>query len=151
MTLIERLEAAETGTRKLDEAIGKLMGYREGINIGLSPHYTTSIDAALTLVPEGWRSGHEDSGKFDTVVLVEAWCWPYDSSFNPDWMNGEQGYRSAEESVDGFAKTAALALCVAALKAREQTDEQPNWRRKCTGRTIRRFRRVRFEGAGDCY
>lgn len=136
--LIKRLEAAETGSRELDVEI--FCGYvRPDFNSEeFSPdgeidkircsmagvlNYTTSIDAALTLVPEGWRSGHEDSGKFDTVVFVEAWCWPYDSSFNPDWMNGEQGYRSAEESVDGFAKTAALALCVAALKAREQNDE----------------------------
>lgn len=81
--------------------------------------YTASIDAAMTLVPEGWRAGFEQAGAYDRSDLAQAWLWPFESSFDPDWQCGEQGYRDAEDGQRGYAKPPALALCIAALKAKE--------------------------------
>ena len=71
-TLIARLEQAECGSGELSWAIAEALGWTkywsmvtvylppgevEGSYEGRTepPHYTTSIDAALTLVPAGWR------------------------------------------------------------------------------------------------
>lgn len=81
------------------------------------PAVTESIDAAMTLVPLGWCCGFENGGKFDRNPNSEAWCWPYNSDFEPDWQNGDEGYRSAPDAHRGVG-TPAIALCIAALKAR---------------------------------
>lgn len=67
-------------------------------DLGQIPHYTSSVDSALTLVPEGWwvhraeeRTGH--------------WEWTLTDS---------------EEHALGDAATPALALCIAALRARTE-------------------------------
>lgn len=58
--LIKRLEEATEGSRELDVEVAKSIKFFDGtrasytLNVNLIPHYTTSIDAALTLVPEGW-------------------------------------------------------------------------------------------------
>jgi len=80
-------------------------------------NYTASLDAAMSLVPEGWRFGLEQPGMFDGKQIEEAWCWPFESGFDPDWQNGQQGYRDAPEATHGFAATPALALTAAALRA----------------------------------
>lgn len=108
--LIARLEAATEGSRELDGAIYETV---TGVRITgprdkewlVVPFYTTSLDAALTLVPEGL-------------------CWglnthPEDEIFNP---GGAQAFVS-DMLEDGIyahadAATPALALCIAALKAR---------------------------------
>ncbi len=110
--LIARLEAAEGPDRGLDAEIARLKGYEvhdklwvrvtsyDGHEKGaLSPlpHYTASIDAALTLVPEGWGWSF---GQTPTDEGVE-----YHAQVN--W----------EPIVAGG--TPAIALCIAALKARE--------------------------------
>ena len=52
--LIKRLEAATEGSRELDKEIAEAFGWvHECMNSDTHPHLTTSIDAALTLVPEG--------------------------------------------------------------------------------------------------
>lgn len=63
------------------------------------PAYTASIDAALTLVPSGhwWRVEHDDDGE----TKATAWCGPI----------GEDRDRCD-------SATPALALCIAALRAR---------------------------------
>lgn len=60
------------------------------------PEYTASLDAAMTLVPEGfdWAVFRTNGG-----LTVHAWC----------------GYRD-----DVFAATPALALCAAAIRARSE-------------------------------
>ncbi len=65
--------------------------------------YTASIDAALTLVPADtfWRVGHNGEGADP-------------SDFRADVMMG--GLYST-----GIASTPALALCIAALRARQAT------------------------------
>lgn len=85
-SLIERLEKATGPDRGLDLDIKFAMaglrsigGYRavkistgERVEVDyLSPDYTGSIDAALTLVPEGspWTvADHDDNGKFFAMV-----------------------------------------------------------------------------------
>ena len=121
--LIARLEAATEGSRELDAEIGAhpatpSCGVRKGaakervveaadthdpplVNL---PHYTTSIDAALTLVPEGmeWAlSNHGQTG-------AEQLCWA--GVFGSPFIGSE---------CDSHAATPVLALCIAALRARE--------------------------------
>lgn len=62
------------------------------------PPYTASIDAALTLVPEGWRKSIIDADNGNAIV--ELW---------QDEGDGEVGAQAA---------TAALALVAASLRAR---------------------------------
>lgn len=71
-----------------------------------APHYTASLDAALTLVPAGldWFVKHYASagGKFGAVVT------------SPEIAARSWGDYSHDNS-----PTPALALCIAALRARE--------------------------------
>lgn len=102
MTLIARLESATQGSRELDAMIyGTINPKRsfrsfrfEGV-----PHYTTSVDAALTLVPEGmrWTCG------FSNHVPHNAQVWT------------STGFYEGE-----CDSNRAIALCIAALKAREE-------------------------------
>lgn len=126
MSLIERLEKA-TEDRELDAAVYEacvgevwndfLSGPWAADGKSRVPFYTSSIDAALSLVPEGWRYGIEQAGRFDSNDLTEAWCWPHEDGFEPDWMNGDEGYRSCPNSARAAHKETAIALCIAALKA----------------------------------
>jgi len=102
--LIAKLEAATEGSRELDDAINRATGDKH-----LSydpPHYTTSIDAALTLVPKEFRwwslSNKDNEDEFFIITLRE----PY--------AGGR--YRHCA----GAHLTVALALCIVALKARDE-------------------------------
>ena len=95
--LVAELEKATEGSREFDAAIYiKLQA-----PLGLIPHYTTSLDAALTLVPEGmaWTIL---SGALHAACVGDA------STGNPVTK----------------AATPALALCIAALKARAAANDQ---------------------------
>lgn len=125
--LIERIEAATPESAEREElgvAINEALDIASYITDDGDP--TQSIDAALTLVPEGWRFGIEQAGSYDGSPKDEAWCWPYESNFDPDWQSGQQGYRDAPDGTQGFAATPALALCAAALKARAYLKETNN-------------------------
>lgn len=120
MTLISRLEAAESGSRELDIEITIFVFpkvvrrhanfYINDLRIEIQP-YTTSLDAALTLVPEGWfvwgLSDHRTSVHY-FGDKHEHVCW-----------------RASLQTIEGgrltvaSAKTLHLALCIAALKAKE--------------------------------
>ena len=127
--LIAALEKAEYSSEKLDKQIGEFMGWRYErrdvtghwrwvrINTnpvearGALPEYTSSIDAALTLVPEGWsRSIGEMMG------LPEKIRWmAHIRDHRPESVD------SAGRSIkwkEGEAPTPAIAICIAALKAR---------------------------------
>ena len=109
--LIARLEAAEGPSRELDAEIAQIHGWEEGHVANercwydpdgrmraAPPAYTSSIDAALTLVPEGrlWTLGQ--------------------------YVN-RSGFMAALDNQRGTkAATAPLALCIASLKARTQGD-----------------------------
>jgi hypothetical protein len=115
--LIERVEAADGPDRDIELAIVKfayakrwvgLCGYEGRINYGpllwadrYGAHFTSSLDAALTLVPEGWQRSIWIGDSDDQRTALVELC-PYD----------------ADTEVKVRAATPALALCAAALKAR---------------------------------
>jgi len=140
--LIERMEAAKEGSRELDALIAVTIGedlpasmgeakphlracrpndncapghywlvQRSGMSLRSAKHYTTSIDAALTLVPEK--------------------CYPTMLTWNS--MGGEAGFCRMivrgpfrkdgwHEDRKGEGRSPALAVCIAALKARLTDD-----------------------------
>ena len=126
MKLSDQVEAATGPDRELDRAIidaistdynfgtrssgltyGKAWDqcpYEEwtvdGGVVGHAPDYTASIDAAMTLVPEGWQmiDGQDvPERSFRRLTLNKGGFSPY---------------------FQGLAATPALALCAAALRAR---------------------------------
>ena len=107
--IISRCEATEQGNDSLDHAIALELGVcvRE---------YSQSVDAALTLVPEGchWRGGSFYSPDGDDWVER-----PQMYVFGPHGMS--IGCPSANT---GIGATPALALCVATLRARLQQEPQ---------------------------
>lgn len=127
--LIERCEGAVGPDRELDAAIALLVGYRRKgakSTIGISdgyvwaepgehfsygtrpPSYTASIDAALTLLPEGWRLyGLSDQTHFQSN---KGWHAGVDCYF------GKVLYPHNIQTAE--APTAPLAICIASLRAR---------------------------------
>lgn len=120
LALAERCETATGPDRELDGAIyiavlipaeragridqnGGFVGWwpKDGPYVGARevPAYTASLDAALTLVPEGWHWS-ADSRRFGYV----RGRGPQDGAPDPEgWARG--------------TATPALALCAAALRA----------------------------------
>lgn len=101
--LTGKLEQATGPDRGLDDLIWLEVDrvlQRKGQSV---PPYTSSVDAALTLIPEGWRI-------FD-VEQFEDRVWNVCLDRGPD-----------SRRTYGYARTFALALCIAALKAQE-TDQ----------------------------
>lgn len=102
MTLIERLEAASGPDRTLDGAIQRAMGQDWPIHFsgcGVANAFSTSIDAAMTLVPEGWHTFLATEDRHS-----HSWGWELRGGFG--------------QKAHGRAPTPALALCIASLKAR---------------------------------
>lgn len=121
--LIARLGAATEGNEELDEAIHDCVHAKALIGIGAAKtaegwrhpeygkiaiqYYSTSIDAALSLIPEEWTAWELRScqGRKSYVAtisrLVKLPPFP------------EETYET------GDAATPALALCVVALKAHQ--------------------------------
>lgn len=115
--LIARLEKATGPDHELDELIGEVvLGMtRCTINgcgvVHDADNYTVNIDAALTLVPEGFY--------WDVSFGVTT-----DSGHGPFWAECYSfdkcvGFWGPEPATFG-ALTPALALCIAALKARTE-------------------------------
>ena len=119
--LIERIEALEGPDREVDRLVGRAAGWRHvpsgkydwmkpsGMycTIGLPP-FTASLDAAMTLVPEGWSGLLGFRGTHDYIE--------------------ERGHAHiqtivGEKEAYAEASTPALALCAAALRARLQEDK----------------------------
>lgn len=106
--LIEKLEAATEGSRELDTDIWSAVRCPTLFND--RPPYTTSLDAALTLVAEGWgwAAAELDEGVPSAVTTNrKPQIKPGTLDSNPDKID----FRTK-------AATPALALCIAALKAR---------------------------------
>lgn len=124
--LISKLEAATGPSRELDAAIVLALYPEASIRLYIEgdteptvfhaaplvpnkhelPHYTASIDAALTLVPEGyfWSCGHNPDPDDDTPSDYGAMLCRY-------WHVSDRSDTSA------VGATPALALCIAACKA----------------------------------
>ena len=115
-TLAGRVEAATGPDRELDAAIANAVGAEHGQKSGWSngengdyfvidecaPRYTASIDAALTLVPDGWSvlSAWNPTGR----CKCDLSDGPMDGQ-NRTWIGSEP------------CPTPALALTAAALRA----------------------------------
>lgn len=127
--LVARLERAEAPGRSFDRDIFRLIGLtevqerhcemwckmdgrtdltRERYVETWAPDFTKSIDAALTLVPEGY-----------------AWCVFSNRHFvlskTDDYFGATVETMSVKNTVDR-KPTPAIALCIAALKARATKD-----------------------------
>ena len=92
---------------------------RSGKQLKSAPHYTTSLDAALTLVPEGWGWSVGDIHPPSEAVPNSGKPWA------EIWVRGPKRTPKLDgmwHSVEGRcginAATPALALCIAALRAR---------------------------------
>jgi hypothetical protein len=100
--LVTALQSAKEGSEYLDYAIQRLFGTTKPV-----PRYTRSIDAALSLLPEGWTI-HRLSQVMDCRGGFGGWI-------------GEV-YRASDAMIPHPAMTPAvsapLALCVAALRVR---------------------------------
>lgn len=70
------------------------------------PRYTASLDAAMTLLPEGWSVGLGDLRGYDPIV----WRAHLRNHNNPS--------ASAREWEEGHNQSPAIALTAAALRAR---------------------------------
>lgn len=116
MNLIQRLEQASEGSRELDGLIYRLWAEPEWqpdpseevksrYCRDVAPHFTTSLDAALLLVPKGWFTSdyHQGPSGGNWWNLSRIRC-------------EDQRYAA----VMGAASTPSLALCAAALKAKAQ-------------------------------
>jgi hypothetical protein len=123
IALAERCEAATGPDWKLDGLIAdelsdwenlgghweqhKVSGERRRTSYPPAPLYTASIDAAMTLVPEGYRV----TSLAETVVECDQ---PWRAIL---WERRQNPKRRPF----GDGATAALALCAAALRARAST------------------------------
>ncbi len=129
MDLAERCEKAQGVDRELDAEIALAVGVvreRDGdcfyghknfsvlvlerdyyAHDGNAPelaHLTASLDAALSLVPEGWAWAVYGGAREE--IVATAYCVPNGGRLPwPDWVT------------DICAATPALALCAAALRA----------------------------------
>lgn len=72
------------------------------------PHYTASLDAAMTLVPEG--------ASFEIDRRITDVGWPCTARVWPDG--------ALTIGPLAFANSPAIALCIAALKARDENETQ---------------------------
>ena len=104
-SLIKRLEQATGPDGRLDRAIRDAFGLPAMLvppDGGDEAHpYTASIDAAVTLVPEGW-------------------CWRYDSSMHEAEVSDYSGrfLIDADKEWHGSNRNPAIAICIAAIRAR---------------------------------
>jgi len=114
MDLADRCEKADGADWNLSADIARAMGWAESEHAWHSldwrsrqsgpPHYTHSLDAALSLVPEGWAWAVYGGAREE--IVATAYCVPNGGRLPwPDWIT------------DICAATPALALCAAALRA----------------------------------
>lgn len=109
--LVTMLQSAKEGSEYLDYSIQRLFGTAKPV-----PLYTRSIDAALTLLPDGWTI-HRLSQLSDCRGGFGGWI-------------GEI-YRASDAMIpypsSAPSASAPLALCVAAMRVRlaeEQTRDE---------------------------
>lgn len=114
--ILTRLRDATEGSRKLDQIIGEALKlpprYPSESSLCIYAHYTTSIDTALTLVPEGWKPSMMS---WSVPELTEPTARV--SMFMTLVSNDYKGHVRGEVKMHEGA-TPAIAVCIAALKAR---------------------------------
>lgn len=109
--LIARIERLQGPDRAVDYTIADMTGdhFRNG---GKAPEYTASLDAAMTLVPEGWAVERSGWHRLAPDPYAKFGLWQYRRNAEGEWLHG-----SDEVRVVGSAPTPALALVLASLKA----------------------------------
>jgi len=130
--LIAALEAADGPSRELDAQIAMLVlpgkdwlpspPYEPGVwanpngSATSCVRYTASVDAALTLVPEGWHVSNLGE-HYDWPLRKNGpwWCSIYKPL--PRMNDGGSGGCGDPFATCQHAHSAAIALCIAALKA----------------------------------
>jgi hypothetical protein len=103
LALAERVEKAQGADRHLDVDIYHAFGEPLGTGVALPPAFTASLDAAASLVPEGW--GYWIDGSAPELGITVS-VMPIDPADRRDKR--------------GDAATPALALTAAALRARAE-------------------------------
>jgi hypothetical protein len=108
--LIARIEAASGASRELDWEIHLRDGL-DGVGYyGGHPFYTSSVDAALTLIPVHWNWS----------LYFSAWENHTDQRSGPPEYGANLTFRGREnKATRSDAATPALALCAVALRARQ--------------------------------
>jgi hypothetical protein len=102
LALAERVESLTGPDRGVDRAIWYALQDQMSGDPVHGPRFTADLDAAMSLVPEGWT--------FDLQVR---------SHFSHAFLEAQEDERGAEVSAQNAA-TPALALTAAALKARAE-------------------------------
>lgn len=109
--LIKRLEGSECGSRELDGEIAAAQrpGFYPTRQIAEmdAAHYTTSLDSALTLVPENWGVYSLDGPLMDNDGLWTCTLLPVN-------------YASLDIGAHSTNKHAAPAVCAAAFRAMKE-------------------------------
>ncbi len=100
--LVAALEAATEGSEYLDYAIQRQFALMKPV-----PAYTSSVDAAMSLLPDGWS--------------IHRLCHRHDCRGNfTGWF--AELYRASdaviEQPANSLGATAALALCVTAMRVK---------------------------------
>ncbi len=123
--LIKSLEQAEQGSEALDKSIARHLGFRIAATTG-GPHimrqnddvaswdlprYSRSLDAAVTLIPKGWRWEAADYGGNQDGPRAALW-----HGIPAEHIDDVQHHGA-------FGETPALALCIAALRARQAMED----------------------------
>lgn len=103
LALADRCEK-EVPNRELDSAIHLAIAADEKFGV---PYYTTSRDDAVKLVPNVFRTAHAQE-----YLCGGHWGWTLKSNHFDHGKSSQGVYAAAT------AKTAAMALCAAALRAR---------------------------------
>jgi hypothetical protein len=85
---------------------------RSGAQAHSAPHYTASVDAALTLVPEGWR--FDISNRAPTPHAGRAYI--HNGELIYAGVGGTRNPRY--QAFENTAASPAIAICIAALRAR---------------------------------
>jgi hypothetical protein len=112
--LIAQLEAANGADRKLDEAIWLACGAPTKWFESKVTYYTASIDAALTLVPEGY------SAEIHTAAAGE----PARAELHiPEKTQPNSMHRWRHLGTCTHLSSPAIAICVVALKVRKAVTE----------------------------
>lgn len=112
IALAERVEKLEGPDRSLDWSIHLRNGL-EGVGAyGQHPHYTASIDAAMTLVPEGDGIGFQVGHGAGMQANAGVWAVSTNSA---DLL--DKDFPCPMWQASSSAATPALALCAATLRA----------------------------------
>lgn len=75
--------------------------------LSVAPHYTSSLDAALTLRPEGANCWGVEVVRLHPLVTFDAYC-------SRNFVNDGHWFNEANHT------SPAIALCIAALRARKE-------------------------------